>query len=180
MRLNSVPDISPTCSAREAKSTLSNIKIMYILGMIEIEILLNFVYFLECTVVQCKDALSIYWNRHGHECSRICKLSANFTLIQCIKMVSRFFGPRYIRDDIYLGPNLVSFNQTLMISLSRRRHIVRVSQRIQEVVLVNERFLVPASLIWYRFARIHGRACFNRWKEHPYIVLQYTPKSTQK
>ena len=24
------------------------------------------------------------------------------------------------------------------------------------------------------------RACFNRWKEHPYIVLQYTPKSTQK
>jgi hypothetical protein len=21
---------------------------------------------------------------------------------------------------------------------------------------------------------------FSRWKEHPYIVLQYTPKSTQK
>jgi hypothetical protein len=31
-----------------------------ILGMIEIEILLTFVYFLEYTVVQCKDALSIY------------------------------------------------------------------------------------------------------------------------
>jgi hypothetical protein len=28
--------------------------------MIEIEILLTFVYFLECTVVQCKDTLSIY------------------------------------------------------------------------------------------------------------------------
>jgi len=28
--------------------------------MIEIGILLTFVYFLECTVVQCKDALSIY------------------------------------------------------------------------------------------------------------------------
>jgi hypothetical protein len=51
---------------------------------------LPFLYFLECTVVQCKDALSIYWNRHGHECSRIWKLSANFTLIQCIKIVSRF------------------------------------------------------------------------------------------
>jgi hypothetical protein len=25
------------------------------------------------------------WNRHGHECSRIWKLSGNFTLIQCIK-----------------------------------------------------------------------------------------------
>ena len=47
--------------------------------MIEIiESLLTSVYFLECTVVQCKDALSIYWNRHGHECSRIWKLSANF------------------------------------------------------------------------------------------------------
>jgi hypothetical protein len=34
--------------------------------------------------------------------------------------------------------------------------------------------------ITFRFASIHGRACFNRWKEHPYIVLQYTPKSTQK
>jgi hypothetical protein len=32
--------------------------------------------------------------------------------------------------------------------------------------------------IIFRFASIRGRACFNRWKEHPYIVLQYTPKST--
>jgi hypothetical protein len=55
--------------------------------MIEIEILLTFVYFLECTVIQCKDTLSIYWNRHGHECSRIWKLFVNFTLIQCIKIV---------------------------------------------------------------------------------------------
>ena len=58
-------------------------------------------YFLECTVVQCKDALSIYWNRHGHECSRIWKLSANFTLIQYFKIVSRFFGPRYTGDDFF-------------------------------------------------------------------------------
>jgi hypothetical protein len=26
--------------------------------------------------------------------------------------------------------------------------------------------------IIFRFASIHGRARFNRWKEHPYIVLQ--------
>ena len=40
--------------------------------MIEIiEILLTTVYILECTVVQCKDAFSIYWNRHGHEQGRI-------------------------------------------------------------------------------------------------------------
>jgi hypothetical protein len=30
--------------------------------MIEIEILLTFVYFLECTVVQCKDAHSVHQN----------------------------------------------------------------------------------------------------------------------
>jgi hypothetical protein len=29
------------------------------------------------------------------------------------KKVSRFFGPRYIREDFFLGPNLVSFNQTV-------------------------------------------------------------------
>jgi hypothetical protein len=34
--------------------------------------------------------------------------------------------------------------------------------------------------IIFRCARIHGRACFNRWKEHPYSVQQYTPKSTEK
>ena len=69
--------------------------------MIEIEILLTFVYFLECTVVQCKDALSIYWNRHGHDCSRIWKLSANFTLIQCIKIVT--FSVEIFWAEIYRG-----------------------------------------------------------------------------
>ena len=65
--------------------------------MIEIEILLTFVYFLECTVVQCKDALSSYWNIRGHEseCSRIWKLSANFTLIQCIKSVKILWAEIY-------------------------------------------------------------------------------------
>ena len=28
--------------------------------------------------------------------------------------VSRFFGPRYIGDDVFLGPNLVSFNRTVV------------------------------------------------------------------
>jgi hypothetical protein len=71
--------------------------------MIEIEILLTFVYFLECTVVQSKDALSIYWNRHGHECSRIWKLSANFTLIQCIKIVSQVAPVSYYCLNFFIG-----------------------------------------------------------------------------
>jgi hypothetical protein len=51
----------------------------------------------------------IIWNRHGHECSRIWKLSGNFTLIQIPmhQKVSRFFGSKYIGDDFFLGPNLI-------------------------------------------------------------------------
>ena len=59
------------------------------------------------------DCFHIIWNRHGHECSRIWKLSGNFTLIQIPEhqKVSRFFWPRYIGDDFFLGPNLVSLNR---------------------------------------------------------------------
>jgi hypothetical protein len=38
------------------------------------------------------DARIIIWNRHGHECSSIWKLSGNFTLIQCIKKCRDFLG----------------------------------------------------------------------------------------
>jgi hypothetical protein len=43
----------------------------------------------------------LIWNRQGHKCSRIWKLSSNFTLMQCIKIVLRFFGLRYIGDDFF-------------------------------------------------------------------------------
>ena len=46
------------------------------------------------------------------QCLRIWKLSADFTLIQCMKIVSIFLGSRYVWDD-FLGSKLVSFNQTL-------------------------------------------------------------------
>jgi hypothetical protein len=96
--------------------------------MIAIEILLTFVYFLECTVVQCKDALPIYWNRHGHECSRIWKLSANFTLIQCIKKVLRCFGARYIGDDIFFRAEIYRGRLlTLMTGSSSRLRRIRFS-----------------------------------------------------
>jgi hypothetical protein len=78
--------------------------------MIEIiEILLTSVYFLECTVVQYKDALSIYWNRHGHQCSRIWKLSANFHAHSVHQNSVEIFwaeiyrGQLYFRAEIYRG-----------------------------------------------------------------------------
>ena len=38
-------------------------------------------------------------DRHGHECSRIWKLFANFTLIQCIKIVSTYIGHDFFRVE---------------------------------------------------------------------------------
>jgi hypothetical protein len=81
----------------------SNLELLSVMNVksrpqyISIEILLTFVYFLECTAVECKDALSIHWNRHGHECSRIWKLSANFTLIQCIKISTAVHSKKYTK-----------------------------------------------------------------------------------
>ena len=95
--------------------------------MIKIDILLTFLYFLECTVVQCKDALSIYWNRHGHECSPIWKVSANFTLIHCIKIVSSFFGPRYIWDEFFRAEIYRGRLLTLITGSSSRLLRIRFS-----------------------------------------------------
>ena len=65
---------------------------------------------------------------------------------------------------------------TSAISKSRPRYIS--AQRISTLFWCTK-WTWNVQII-FRFASIHGRACFNRWKEHPYIVLQYTPKSTQK
>jgi hypothetical protein len=44
------------------------------------------------SLFQSGQSTYIIGNRRGHECSRIWKLSADFTLIQCIKIVSIFLG----------------------------------------------------------------------------------------
>jgi hypothetical protein len=56
----------------------------------------------------------IIWNRHGHECSNIWKLSGNFTLIHCIKKCRDFLGRDILRTTFFLGPNLVSFNRAVV------------------------------------------------------------------
>ena len=50
----------------------------------------------------------IIWNSCGHECSWIWKLSADFMLIQYIKIVSICLG-RNMSGTTFLGSNLVSF-----------------------------------------------------------------------
>jgi hypothetical protein len=46
--------------------------------------------------------------------------------------VSRFFGPRYIGDDLFLGPNLVSFNRTVV-----PYEISKVNFRVETKILVS-------------------------------------------
>ena len=46
--------------------------------------------------------------------------------------VSRFFGPRYIGDDFFWGPNLVSFNRTVV-----PYEISKVNFRVETKILVS-------------------------------------------
>ena len=46
--------------------------------------------------------------------------------------VSRFFGPRYIGDDFFLGPNLVSFNRTVV-----PYEISKVNFRVEAKIIVS-------------------------------------------
>jgi hypothetical protein len=46
--------------------------------------------------------------------------------------VSGFFGPRYIGDDFLLGPNLVSFNRTVV-----PYEISKVNFRVEKKILVS-------------------------------------------
>ena len=45
---------------------------------------------------------NIIWNRHGYECSRIRKLSGNFTLIQCINKCRYFFRAKIYRGRLFI------------------------------------------------------------------------------
>ena len=61
--------------------------------------------------------LKIIWQFHAHPVHQ---------------KVSRFFGPRYIGDDFLLGPNLVSFNRTVV-----PYEISKVNFRVETKILVS-------------------------------------------
>jgi hypothetical protein len=48
------------------------------------------------------------------------------------KSVKRFFGPRYIGDNFFSGPNLVSFNRTVV-----PYEISNVNFRVETKILVS-------------------------------------------
>jgi hypothetical protein len=61
--------------------------------------------------------LKIIWQFHAHPVHQ---------------KVSIFFGPRYIGDDFYLGPNLVSFNRTVV-----PYEISKVNFRVETKIIVS-------------------------------------------
>ena len=61
--------------------------------------------------------LKIIWQFHAHPVHQ---------------KVSRLFGPRYIGDDFFLGPNLVSFNRTVV-----PYEISKVNFRVETKILVS-------------------------------------------
>jgi hypothetical protein len=61
--------------------------------------------------------LKIIWQFHAHPVHQ---------------KVSRFFGPRYIGDNFFLGPNLVSVNRTVV-----PYEISKVNFRVETKTLVS-------------------------------------------
>ena len=64
----------------------------------------------------CRFRLKIIWQFHAHPVHQ---------------KVSRFFGPRYIGDDFFLGPNLVSFNRAV-VPYKISKVNIRVETKIQK------------------------------------------------
>ena len=60
--------------------------------------------------------LKIIWQFHAHPVHQ---------------KVSRCFGPRYIGDDFFLGPNLVSFNRAVV------PYEISVNFRVETKILVS-------------------------------------------
>ena len=61
--------------------------------------------------------LKIIWQFHAHP---------------VLTKVSRFFGPRYIGDDFFIEPNLVSYNRTVV-----PYEISKVNFRVETKILVS-------------------------------------------
>ena len=79
--------------------------IVYLLIIAKLLILLEeYTYGKNCwNVPLMAKCFRLIWNRHGHECSRIWKLSGNFTLIQCIKKWRDFLGRDILGTTFFYG-----------------------------------------------------------------------------
>ena len=80
----------------------------------------------------------LIWNRHGHECSRIWKLSGNFTLIQFIKSVEIFWAEIYWGRLIFRAESsLIQSSCRSFIGVIVPYEISKVNFRVETKILVS-------------------------------------------
>ena len=86
----------------------------------------------------CNFTVSLIWNRHGHECSRIWKLTGKFTLIQCIKKCRDFLG-RDISGTTYFRAesSLIQSSCRSFIGVIVPYEISKVNFRVKTKILVS-------------------------------------------
>jgi hypothetical protein len=81
---------------------------------------------------------NIIWNRHGHECSRIWKLSGNFTLIQCNKKCRDFLGRDILRTTFFRAESsLIQSSCRSFIRVIVPYEISKVNFRVETQILVS-------------------------------------------
>jgi hypothetical protein len=106
----------------------------------------SLVLFCLLMIVQCLNFKSIkllllslsIWNRHGHECSRIWKLSGNFTLIQCIKKCRDFWAEIYWGRLFFRAEsNLIQSSCRYFIRVIVPYEISKVNFRVETKILVS-------------------------------------------
>ena len=92
-----------------------------------------FLFFIFGLVSKYFPILLLIWNRHGHECWRISKLSGNFTLIQCIKIVEIFWGRLFFRvESSLIQSSCRSFFRVIV-----PYEISKVNFRVETKIIVN-------------------------------------------
>ena len=83
--------------------------------------------------------------------------SPNFTRIQCIKIVSIFFGPRNIGDDLFVGP----------------RYIGNESSLIQSYLTVESLTVLQDSLIRIDFPLLIHRSVKQDWNHINVVYVNH-------
>jgi hypothetical protein len=81
---------------------------------------------------------SLIWNRHGHECSRIWKLSGNFTLIQCIKKCRDFLGQDILGTTFFRAESsLIQLSCRSFIGVIVPYEISKVNFHVETTIFVS-------------------------------------------
>ena len=131
----------------------------------------------------------LIWNRHGHECSRIWKLSGNFTLIQCIKKCRDFLGRNILGTTF--------FRAEFSLIQSRCRSFIRVIvpyeiSKVNFRVVLNKNWRKQSVSLWkeenvmLKEKHLHAKyqalfqLCFTKFSQKKYTYQMLLSSKTKK